>query len=450
MGIKNKINRYFLKGHERTVLAKKNIAYSLLIKGFSVFISLLIIPLSIRYINSTQYGIWLTLSSIVGWMSFFDLGLGNGLRNKLAEATALKKAELSRILISTTYAILSIIAGIFLLLFLVINQFVDWKKILNTHAAGFNFNFLAMLVFGIFCIQFVVQTINTVLTASHQVAKVSVISFLGQGFTLVAVFLILRFTHSSLVLLVLVNGLAPLLIQIIASIWYYHHELENLSPGFKFIDFKFARELLSLGGVFFVIQLGALVLFQTDNIVITQLFGPAQVTTFNVAYKLFSVLIFGFNIVMAPFWSAFTDAYAKHDMQWIKSMMTKIKYFWLVTSGGGILLFFIAPYIYPLWLHNSVSVPTSLSFAMAFYIIVYTWQTAHVYLLNGINKIRLQLILVLVSAALNIPLAIFLGHKIGLAGITWANSVLFLIMGMIFSYQTKRILNSSAKGILNA
>ena len=89
----NKYNQiiinFFTKGHERSIKAKKNIAASFVIKGLSIAISLVMVPMTIHYINPTQYGIWITLSSIIGWFSFFDIGFGNGLRNRFAESIAM-------------------------------------------------------------------------------------------------------------------------------------------------------------------------------------------------------------------------------------------------------------------------------------------------------------------------------------------------------------------------
>ena len=79
------LNSVINKGHKRSVKAKKNILASFLIKGGNIAISLILVPLTIHYVNPTQYGIWLTLSSIIGWFAFFDIGFGNGLRNKFAE-----------------------------------------------------------------------------------------------------------------------------------------------------------------------------------------------------------------------------------------------------------------------------------------------------------------------------------------------------------------------------
>ena len=111
---------FFTKGHARTLRAKKNIAASFLIKGASIVIGLMLVPLTINYLEPTKYGIWITLSSIIGWFGFFDIGLGHGLRNRFAEALAKGKHELARSYVSTTYAILSLIIGGVLVLFFVV------------------------------------------------------------------------------------------------------------------------------------------------------------------------------------------------------------------------------------------------------------------------------------------------------------------------------------------
>jgi O-antigen/teichoic acid export membrane protein len=73
----NQFIAYINKGQSRSIDAKKNIVTSFVIKGINVLINLALVPLTIKYVNSTQYGIWLTLSSIITWFSFFDIGFGN-------------------------------------------------------------------------------------------------------------------------------------------------------------------------------------------------------------------------------------------------------------------------------------------------------------------------------------------------------------------------------------
>lgn len=78
---------------KRSATVKKNILASFAIKGISIVVSLLLVPMTLGYVSSELYGIWLTLSSIMMWLSFFDVGFTLGLKNKLAEAIALNNWE---------------------------------------------------------------------------------------------------------------------------------------------------------------------------------------------------------------------------------------------------------------------------------------------------------------------------------------------------------------------
>ena len=123
------INNFF-SGHERSVKAKKHILGSLFLKGISILISLLLVPLTIDYLNPTKYGIWITLMSVITWFNFFDIGLGNGLRNKFAIAKAEGKDELVRTYISTTYAIITIISVALFVIFFIVNQFLSHQNLI--------------------------------------------------------------------------------------------------------------------------------------------------------------------------------------------------------------------------------------------------------------------------------------------------------------------------------
>jgi O-antigen/teichoic acid export membrane protein len=248
---------------------------------------------------------------------------------------------------------------------------------------------------------------------------------------------------------IVIAGL-PLLVLIAGSIWYYNGSYKELSPSFRSINLKYAKELLGVGGGFFIIQINALVLYETDNIVITQLFGPKEVTTFNVAYKLFSIILMFFVIVITPFWSAFTEAYTKNDLEWIKNAVLKINKLWIALSVCAICLLIVSPWLYRLWLGKTITVPVFLSIAMCLYTITIIWQAIHVQLLNGIGKIKLQLYVGIIGSIVNVPLSVFLGKKIGVAGVTLSNVILFIIMGVLFSIQTKKIINKTATGIFNA
>ncbi|MBS1737850.1 MAG: oligosaccharide flippase family protein [Bacteroidetes bacterium] len=444
------VTAFINKGQERSVKAKKNIIASFLIKGLGIAISLVLVPLTISYIDPARYGIWLTLSSMVVWFSFFDIGFGNGLRNKFAEALAKGEHDLARVYVSTTYAILSIIIGVVLVIFFCVNPFLNWATMLNTpkEMAG-ELSILAIIVFVFFCLKFVFQLLTTVLTANQEPAKASAFDFFGSLLSLIIIFTLTKTTEGNLIYLGIVLSCVPVLVLLASSIWFYTHDYKRYAPSIKFVKFTYARNLMSLGLIFFIIQIGAIVLFNTNNIIITQLFGPQQVTVYDVSYKLFSVVIMIFSIIAGPLWSAYTDAYVRNDFAWIKGTISKMEKIWGVMIVFTVGLLLASPLIFKYWIGKKVTFPFTLSIAMCLYVIVYIWQNIHVFLLNGIGKIRLQLYLVIITSLINIPLAIFMAKKFGLVGITITSTFLFLVMGIIFSIQTRKILNGTATHVWN-
>lgn len=447
--IVNQVNSFLSRGHERTALIKKNIFFSLILKGLSMVAGFALIPVILSYINTTEYGLWVTLVSIIAWINFFDIGLANGLKNKLAESVALGYYKTARIYVSTTYALLTIIAIAMLLVFSLINPFLNWRSILNFHAANVNLTSLAFVLFCIFCVQFVVQIINAILTALQVPSKVSLIAFISQFVSLLVMFLLSRGPRIPLIYIVSIIAGIPLVTHIGASFWFFRFSLRKLRPNFKLVNFKYSRDLLSLGGIFFLIQLGALILLQTDNILIIRLFGAQKVTIFNIAFKLYSAITMIFTIMITPFWSAFTDAFTKKDFAWIELTLSKLQKYWFFFALGTIALYFLAPFIYKIWLSNTIPLPKSLSFVLLIWVLAYSWQTMYVYFLNGIGKIRLQLYLIIFTSIINIPLAIYLSQTIGLAGITLSNDLVFILLGVIYYIQTKLILANKAQGIFN-
>ena len=67
---------------------KYNIVYSFLLKIIGVLLSFFLFPLTMNYLTAIEYGIWVTLVSMINWINMFDVGIGLGLRNKLAEAVS--------------------------------------------------------------------------------------------------------------------------------------------------------------------------------------------------------------------------------------------------------------------------------------------------------------------------------------------------------------------------
>lgn len=306
-----------------------------------------------------------------------------------------------------------------------------------------------MLVFVFFCIQFVLQLLNTIVTANQEPAKASIFNLLASVVSLAVIFVLTKTTEGNLIYLGAALSFAPVLVLGISSIWFYNKKYKIYAPSFKFVNFSFARDLMTLGIKFFVLQIAALIIYQTSNIIIAQLFGPAQVTPFNIAYKYFSIITMGFGIIMLPFWSAFTEAWYKKDIEWIKNVMKNLIIVWTLTSIAALIMLVFSNFMYRLWVGKEIVVPLSISIVMAAYVILNSWCVIFSNFLNGVGKIKLQIYFGTLGALINVPMSIFLGKHIGISGVILSTCLLAVISSIWSPIQYWKLINNRAKGIWN-
>jgi len=390
--IRLQILNFFTQGHQRSIEAKKNIIGEIAIKGLSIAISLLMVPMTIHYINPTQYGIWLTISSMVAWISFFDIGFTQGLRNRFAEAKAQNDTELARIYISTTYFYMSIIfVGLWIIL-IIANRFIDWGTLLNINAnLSQEVTSLVYIIFSYFCLQFVFRIVSTILTADQKPAKAAMLDLIGQTFSLIVIYLLTKFTSGSLLFLGLALGVAPTLVIIGANIFLFQTSYKKYAPAFRFVKNKFAKDIMSLGLKFFILQIAYIVQYQSTLFLIAHYFNTLQVTSYNIAFKYFGILQMGFMILIGPLWSGVTDAYNSGDLEWIKNAVKKYMYILIPFVSTGIIMLLIAKPVYDLWLGKgivnisfNISLLCLISFSTQMFAIIF------VHVLNGIGALQIQ------------------------------------------------------------
>jgi len=445
----NKIKQFF-EGNQRSAKAKKNILGSIFLKGCSILISFVLVPLTLGYLNPFEYGIWLTLSSILMWINYFDVGLGNGLRNKLTEALALDNKPLANIYVSTTFFLLTSFIVVVYILFLVAQFWLDWAKILNVPSdLILNLNSLVSIVFLFFCLSFVLKFIGNIYLATQSPVINDLLTTLGSIVSLVIIFVLTKTTSGDLSKVAITYSIAPVIVYLIAYPVTFYIKYPFLRPSFKSIKIKYTKDLMGLGLQFFVIQIACLIIFSTSNILISNLFGPEQVTPYNIAYKYFMTITMAFGIIISPIWSAITDAYVKDEYEWIKKTGRNIQYIWIILLIMTILMVVLSNFIYSIWVGDEVEIPLSLSILMALYVTINNWNNIYAYFVNGVGKIRLQLYAAIISSIIFIPLAIFCSKIWGVNGILITMCVVLFLSGSFYPFQYKKIIHKNAKGIWN-
>ncbi len=404
--------------------------------------------MTLGYLNETEYGIWLTLSSIVTWINFFDIGLGNGLRNKLAEALAQNNKILGQEYVSTTVALLVLIMGSIFLIFIIINPFLDWNKILNvTTISPYALTKLVFVIIGFFAIQFIFKFIGIILLADQKSSLNDLLSTVSSLLSLLIIYLLTCFTQGNLMYVAIVFLVSPIIIQLGVGFFLFHGRYYFLRPRFNCIYFKHTKDLIGMGVQFLILQISGLIVFTTSNILISRLWGPEKVTPYNIAFKYFNIITMLFSIVLSPMWSAYTHAYCSGDFKWMKKMIKTTSLLWGISVLAVILMMVNANFIYTLWVGKSVQIPTSLSYIMGIYTIITNWNNIFSQMLAGVGKIRLSLLNSTFNAIIFIPLALYMGELFGIVGITLAMCIVLLTSSFWQPVQCWKIINQKATGL---
>ncbi|HUB62469.1 MAG TPA: hypothetical protein VL978_17265 [Puia sp.] len=445
-----KIKGKFLGGHARTAKANKNIVYSFLIKGLSIACQFALVPMTINYLDNSSYGIWQTIAQIVGWFSFFDIGVGNGLRNKLSEALARNDTKLARIYISTSYAWVASIFLSLMVLFWIISPFLNWAHLLGLSSSYAGILQRTMLVvFSFFCLQFILNLIGNILFAHQEPALSNLITPLGNVLSLIVIFILTRTTPSgNLFTVSVVFSAAPVIVLLFFNLLFLGWKYRSIAPGLRYIQFSHSKDLFGLGVQFFIIQIAFIVMYSSANIMLIRWFGPSTVTVYTVAYKYFTIALLINGIITATYWSAFTDAYVRQEFDWVRRTIRRMEKVTYLLMAGVILQTALAGTLIHLWVHQ-VYVPLDMQITMcAFTLISLIAAPQHIFL-NGTGKIRLQLYTAVYTIFMTVPFAwIFCKVlHLGPQGVILAMICTSLPVTILYRIQYNKIMSGKATGI---
>lgn len=408
-----------MEAQKRSKLMKQNILLALLVKAGSIGCSLVLVPMTINFVNATQYGIWLTISSVVVWMQFFDVGFSNGLRNKLTEALARDDVKQGQSYVSTTYAMLSAIFGTLMIIGIGLTWLLPVTPLFGLDLSYEPDLKNAMTVLlAYFCLNFVARTLAYVLMAKQRTAISSLLDLVGQLCVLLTIWLLKGKVEGSLAVLAYALCVPPLAVWVLASLGIYTTTYRNIAPRLSLVKMSDTRSLLSLGVKFFIIQIAFIIQFQSSNFLIARLFSMEQVTSYNIAYKYFNVLYMAFFLAIEPLWSAVTDAWARGEMDWIRRSVRRYFLLAIVISGAGVVLLALSGWVYDFWINSKVETPVDMPFSLSLWMLIYvaTLMIAQVFctFVNGIGALKIQFRTSLISPIVFVLATILLAKIWGL------------------------------------
>lgn len=401
-----------INGNTKKVII--NIINGIGIKGGAILIAFFTTPAYMRYFeNESILGVWFTILSVLSWILNFDLGIGNGIRNRLVKTLLNNDIEGSKKYISSAYVFLTIISIILAVIIICASKYIPWNivfKVSNEEIySNTLLNAIIILLLAIL-FQFILRLINSILYALQEAFIPNLLVLITNIILLVYVLICNNLgKNNDVVNLAIVYLLAVNLPLLITTIVVFMGRLKDVRPNIRYFNMEYALDTLKVGGAFLWLQLEAMIINNTSIFLITWLLGSALVVEYNLYFKIFSLANIIYGLITIPIWSAITKAKIEENYKWIKKTTRILQGIALIFALGMLSMLPFMQFVFDIWLKEKTFTVNYI--IMIFFIIeqiIMIWSGICATICNGLNEIRLQFILMSIGAIIIIPLTFIL------------------------------------------
>ncbi len=431
---------------QRYVRIVRGIFTGLAGKGVAFVVGFISVPLTVKYLGPERYGAWVTISAAMAWIALADLGLSSSLTNAVSEGYARGQRDLMQNYVAAAFWSLVGVAAVLGLIFFCLWGSVPWDRVFNVQTAQARGEVgpAVAIAFAIFVLNFPFSIIAKIYGAHQEVATANGWAAAGNILGLVALVAVTQLKGGLTSLVIAMSG-TVLLVNVVSAAWVFGWSKPWLLPRLGRVTWPAIQRLGTLGGMFFVIQIAALVLFQTDNLIIAHYLGAAAVTPYSVTWRLFTYTTL-FQILAGPsFWPAYAEALSRGDRPWVRrSFRLNFRITLVSTAALALPLALFGRWLIDKWA-GKVAVPSqSLLLWMGIWSVIYAAMSAQSCLLASSGRLKAQMIYSMLAAVVNLLLSITLVQRIGPTGVIMGTVGAFLICVVLpQTLEVKRILYGS-------
>lgn len=398
-----------------------------------IAVSLITVPLTLHYLGTERFGLWMTISSILAMANFADFGIGNGVINTVADAYGKDDQEEIRQVVSSSFAVLALIALVLLSGFFLSYRFISWGNFFNvTSTQARNEAGPAIAVFAL-CFSLnipldVVQRVQLGLQQGFRTNFWQVVSSVGILIGILAVI----YLHGSMTLLMAVLAGMPVVGTAINAIHFFSITRRDLFPRWRFVSREAIVRVARFGAFFFVLQVVVAIAFSADNFIVARTVSAAAVTVFSIPERMFGMIVLMVTMFVTPLWPAYGEAISRGDMHWVRNTLQRsiLIVFGLTTLVSALLLTFAYPLI-RWWVGPTIHPPFLLLVGLAIWTVISSCGSTLAVFLNGASIIRFQVIVASIFGVGCLLIKIFFTRHFGIVGVPWATILTYILLNVI-------------------
>lgn len=419
-------------GHSPGQRRYRRIAHTLLSalfgRGISLLVSLISIPLTLRYLGAERYGAWIVLNTFFTWLVLADFGIGNSLINALSEAYSQEDRKGAQRLVATAFWLMIGMMALFALGLAALWPWLDWAALLRLESPLARTEIAAAVALGvlIFLVNIPLSLLQKIYLAYQQGYIFNYWTSAGSVLGLLGLWWVTA-TERGLPWLVAVVPGSLALVMLLNALYLFGWQKPWLRPSLVAVDRPTISRLMATGWWFFLLAVEGIIINQLDSIVILRWVGVEEVTPYSVLFRLFTLAMLPITMIGSAFWAAYAEARVS-EPDWVQRSFRRAFRVGLLYGGASALaLVVLARPLIQLWAGAEAVPSWSLVIIMALWCLTTPIGILFSMLLNSFSQIRVQVAAGGLNAVLNLTLSIWLSVSFGSAGVAAGTLIAALV-----------------------
>jgi O-antigen/teichoic acid export membrane protein len=384
--------------------------------------SLITVPLTLHYLGNERFGLWMTISSVLAMAAFADFGLGNGVLNTIAHAHGKDDAETIRSTISSGMAVLSLIAGSILVVFLSLYRFVSWGDVFRVTSPQARLEAgPALIVFVVcFALNIPLDLVQRVQLGLQQGYRNGLWQLCGSAAGLIGIVLGIAL-HVSLPILVIAIAGGPLVSTALNTLYFFGVDRPEFRPKSALISREMIVRIANLGGLFFMLQLVVALAFSADNFIVARTLGAVAVPQYSIPQRMFSIIPMLVAMLVSGLWPAYGEAISRGDIPWVRRTLTRSMLGVLaMSSAASVTVLLLSRHLLKWWIGPRVQPPFILLLGLAIWVVMECCGSTFSMFLNGATVMRFQIIVASAFGLGCVTAKVLLIRRFGVVALPWA------------------------------
>ncbi|MDN3920851.1 lipopolysaccharide biosynthesis protein [Roseateles violae] len=396
------LRRRFDRLNPRTQRLLRTAVVNYFARFASALTVLITIPMARQTMSGERFGIWMMLGALLTFFSFADFGVGNGALNRVTAALRKgDKLELGRAM-SAAYCCTAV-SGALLIALWFVWAFAAKDPLAFAGKVPEVLRRETLVAFSAFVVLVAVniplQLVQKFQLAYQEGYRIGFAQLAYSLCTVISLPLALYFKTSLVVLLLCTLGMQVFVQLVNMATWFSARGLFDILRHAG-LHAPTVLHLLRTGSAFFMLQLCAVLAYNSDAFFITQQLGQAVYGDFAAVQRIFLFVSGTLGAALLGLWPAFGEAIGRGEIAWVRRTYTRAMLM-AIAVMGSICLFitFAMPLIARYWLHMDVPPATVLPLVLGTWAVIDMLEKITTSLLNGAGLLRPQLLAAMAMAA---------------------------------------------------